>query len=161
MQELLKNSNIKEKNQIYYSSQSEQTQHSNTENYNGASIIRGSSRGLESGSTKRGGEHHIAIGHGPMVQGGLLTAYVGGFHGDRWSPRGVPPSGRVPGQLLLAAPILKWRRRRYGEENGNSRSILGVSSTGAKYRPRGHRRGPQGSQEGGRCALGGPRQGPS
>src|SRR4051812_37243628 len=30
-------------------------------------------------------------------------------------PGVVPPSGRVPGQLLLAAPILK-RRRRYREE---------------------------------------------
>src|SRR3954462_9786325 len=55
-------------------------------------------------------------------------------------PEGVPPSGRVPGQLLLAAPILK-RRRQYREENGNSRSILGVSSAGTKYRPKGTRRG--------------------
>src|SRR3954464_9409673 len=61
---------------------------------------------------------------------------------------GVPPSGRVPGQLLLAAPILKWRRRRYREENGNKRSILGVSSAGAKYRTRGHSEGPPGIQEG-------------
>src|SRR4051812_47957812 len=69
-------------------------------------------------------------------------------------PEGVPPSGRVSGQLLLAAPILKRRRRRYKEENGNSRSILGVSSAGTKYRPKGAPRGPQGSQEGARCGLG-------
>ena len=56
-------------------------------------------------------------------------------------PEVVPPSDRVPGQLLLVAPILKWRRRRYREENGNSRSILGVSSAGAKYRQRGALRG--------------------
>src|SRR3954469_21717732 len=56
-------------------------------------------------------------------------------------PEVVPPSGRVPGQLLLAAPILKWRRRRYREENGNKRSILGVSSARAKYRRRGAPRG--------------------
>ena len=55
-------------------------------------------------------------------------------------PEGVPPSGRVPGQLLLAAPILK-QRRRYREEKGNSRSILGVSSAGTKYRPKGALRG--------------------
>ena len=55
-------------------------------------------------------------------------------------PEGVPPSGRVPGQLLLAALILK-RRRRYREENGNSRSILWLSSAGTKYRPKGHRGG--------------------
>src|ERR1041385_5370929 len=69
-------------------------------------------------------------------------------------PEGVPRSGRVLGQLLLAAPIFKRRRRRYREENRNSRSILGVSSAGTKYRPRGHRGGPQGSQEGARRALG-------
>src|SRR3954464_3809153 len=63
-------------------------------------------------------------------------------------PEVVPPSGRVPGQLLLAAPILKRQRRRYREEFGNKRSILGVSSKGAKYRPRGHRGGPPGTQEG-------------
>src|ERR1044071_4755478 len=32
--------------------------------------------------------HHIANGHGPMVQGGLLTAYPGGVHGYGWSPTG-------------------------------------------------------------------------
>src|SRR3954469_1755624 len=57
-------------------------------------------------------------------------------------PEVVPPSGRVPGKLLLAAPILKWRWWRYREENGNKRSILGVSSARAKYRPRGAPRGP-------------------
>src|SRR3954463_6362024 len=57
-------------------------------------------------------------------------------------PEVVPPSGRVPGKLLLAAPILKRRRRRYREENGNKRSILGVSSARAKYRRRGAPRGP-------------------
>ena len=60
-------------------------------------------------------------------------------------PEGVPPFSRVSGQLLLVAPILKRRRQRYREENGNSRSILGVSSAGTKYRPKGHRGGPQGS----------------
>src|SRR3954463_5253944 len=56
-------------------------------------------------------------------------------------PEVVPPSGRVPGQLLLAAPILKRQRRQYREENGNNRSTLGVSSAGDKYRPRGAPRG--------------------
>src|SRR3954466_9765937 len=58
-------------------------------------------------------------------------------------PKGVPPSDRVPGQLLLAAPILK-RRRRYKEENGNNRLLLGVSSVGTKYRPKGAPRGATG-----------------
>src|SRR4051812_38019224 len=67
-------------------------------------------------------------------------------------PEVVPPSGRVPRQLLLAASILKWRRR-YREEFGNKRSILGFSSVGSKYRPKGHRGGPPGTQEGTRRAL--------
>src|SRR4051812_44854910 len=63
-------------------------------------------------------------------------------------PEGIPPSGRVSGQILLAAPILKRRRRRYREENGNSRSILGVSVTGGKYRPKGAPRGATGQPGG-------------
>src|ERR1044072_3252954 len=54
-------------------------------------------------------------------------------------PEGVPPSSRVPGQLLQAAPILKWRRRRYRGEFTKKRSILGVSTPRAKYRRRGGR----------------------
>src|SRR3954469_14325549 len=60
---------------------------------------------------------------------------------------GVPPSGRVPGQLLQAAPILKRRRQRYRGEFAKKRSILGVSTPRAKYRRRGRRGDPQGSQE--------------
>src|SRR4051812_11560632 len=56
-------------------------------------------------------------------------------------PEVVPPSSRVPGQLLLAAPILKRRRRRYIEEIGKKTSILGVSSARAIYRRRGASRG--------------------
>ena len=38
---------------------------------------------------QRGGEiHHIATDHGPMVQGGLVTAHTGGVHGYGWSPGG-------------------------------------------------------------------------
>ena len=63
-------------------------------------------------------------------------------------PEGVPPSGRVPGQLLLAAPILK-RRRRYREEMGKRTSLLGVSSAREIYRrtgtPMGSTRDPGGS----------------
>ena len=69
-------------------------------------------------------------------------------------PEGVPPSGRVSGQLLQAAPILKRRRRRYTGELAEKRSILGVSTLRAKYRRRGHQGDPQGSQEGARRGLG-------
>src|SRR3954467_11125686 len=72
-------------------------------------------------------------------------------------PEGVPPSGRVSGQLLQTAPILKWRWRRYREENGNSTSILGISSSGGKYRRRGAPRGSIGKPEG---LLARPRVGP-
>ena len=64
-------------------------------------------------------------------------------------PEVVPPFGRVPRQLLLAALILKRRRRQYKEEMGKGTSILGVSSARAKYRrrgaPRGSTRDPGGS----------------
>ena len=77
-------------------------------------------------------------------------------------PEGVPNSGRVVGQLLLLAPILKRRWRRYREENEKRRLILGVSSSGSKYRRRGAPRGATG-QPGGCLARPrvGPRQGPS
>src|SRR3954471_16946317 len=52
-------------------------------------------------------------------------------------PKGVPPFGRVPEQLLEAAPILKRRRRRYRGEFAKVRSILGASTPRAKYRRRG------------------------
>src|SRR3954469_14154014 len=61
-------------------------------------------------------------------------------------PEVVPPSGRVPGQRLLEAPILKRRQRRYREEIGKKTLILGISSVGGKYRRRGQLGGPPGCQ---------------
>src|SRR3954469_1029219 len=61
-------------------------------------------------------------------------------------PEGVPPSGRVPEQLLQAAPILK-RRRWYRGEIGKKGFVLGVSSARGKYRRRGHQGDPPVSQE--------------
>ena len=76
-------------------------------------------------------------------------------------PEVIPPSDRVPKQRLLAALILKRRRRGYREENWNSRSILGVSSLGGKYRRRGAPRGATGQPGGSLARLRvGPRQGP-
>src|SRR3954468_6566973 len=77
-------------------------------------------------------------------------------------PEGVPPSGRVPGQLLQAAPILKRRQQRYRGEFAEKRSILGVSTPRAKYRQRGASRGAT-RKPGGLLARPrvGPRQGPS
>src|SRR4051794_4945117 len=78
----------------------------------------------------------MATGHGPMVQGDYSRHIREASLAMEGLPEVVPPFGRVPGQLLLAAPILKWRWRQYREEFGNNRSILGVSSVGAKHRPK-------------------------
>src|SRR4051812_36165087 len=59
----------------------------------------------------------------------------------------VPPSDRVPEQLLHAAPILKRRRRQYRGEIGKKGFVLGVSSARGKYRRRGHQGDPPLSQE--------------
>src|SRR3954465_1973246 len=75
---------------------------------------------------------------------------------------GVSPAGRVPGQLLQAAPILKWRRRRNREVLAKKGSILGVSTPRGKYRRRGVARRPT-KKPGGLLTRPrvGPRQGPS
>src|SRR3954464_3276265 len=74
---------------------------------------------------------------------------------------GVSPSGRVPEQLLQAAPILK-RRRRNREVLAKKGSVLGVSTPRGKYRRRGVSRGPTRKPRGllARPRVG-PRQGPS
>src|ERR1041384_3139288 len=77
-------------------------------------------------------------------------------------PEGVSPSGRVPKQLLRAAPILKRQRRRNREVFAKNGSVLGVSTPGGKFRRRGASRGPT-RKPGGLLAWPrvGPRQGPS
>src|ERR1041384_7497539 len=67
-------------------------------------------------------------------------------------PEGVASPGRVPEQLLQAAPILKRRRRRYRGEMAKEVSVLGVSTPRAKYRRRGAPGGPT-SQPGGLLAV--------
>ena len=81
-----------------------------------------------------------------MVQGGLLTAHTGGVHGYGWSPEGGFSFRQGAGQLLQAAPILK-QRRRNREEFAKKGSVLGVSTLRGKYRRRGRRGDPSGSQE--------------
>src|SRR4051812_9652905 len=80
-----------------------------------------------------------------MVQGRLITAHPGGVHGDGGAPGGDSSLRQGAVQRLLAAPILK-RRRRYREEIGKKTCILGVFSAGGIYRRRGAARGPPGSQ---------------
>src|ERR1043165_5932676 len=107
----------------------------------------GSSRGLESGSTKRGEIHHIATGHGPMVQGGLLTAHPGGVHGYGWSPGGGSSFRQGAGAASPDRPDLETAAGAI-QRGVRERSILGVSTPRAKYRRRGHRGDPPVSQEG-------------
>ena len=53
------------------------------------------------------GVHHIATGHGPMVQGGLLTAHPGGVHGDGWSPGGGSSFRQGVGAASPSSPDLE------------------------------------------------------
>src|SRR3954465_708257 len=62
-------------------------------------------------------------------------------------PEGVSPSGRVPEQLLQAAPILKRQRRRNREGFAKKGSVSKGFRTRGKYRRRGGREDPQGIQE--------------
>src|SRR3954465_7712768 len=62
-------------------------------------------------------------------------------------PEGVSPSDRVPEQLLQAAPILKWRRRRNREGFAKKGSISKGFRTRGKYRRKGGREDPHDSQE--------------
>src|ERR1043165_6727115 len=77
-------------------------------------------------------------------------------------PEGISPSGRVPEQLLQAAPILKRRRRQNREGFAKKGSVLGVSTPRGKYRRKGGVGGPTG-QPGVPLARPrvGPRQAPS
>src|SRR3954453_193149 len=53
----------------------------------------------------------------------------------------ILPSGRVPGRVLLALPILEARRRRNRDEIAKKGSRLKGFGTCVKYRPRGDVRG--------------------
>src|ERR1043165_430282 len=57
---------------------------------------------------QEGGEiHHIATDHGPMAQGGLLTAHPGGVHGYGWSPGGGVSFRQGVGAASLGSPDLE------------------------------------------------------
>src|SRR3954469_16714303 len=64
----------------------------------------------------------------------------------------IHPSGRVPGRVLLALPILEARRRRNRDEIAKKGSRLEGFGTSVKYRPKGDVRG----HLGGPGALGPP-----
>src|SRR4051812_43967014 len=53
----------------------------------------------------------------------------------------ILPSGRVPGRVLLALPILEARRRRNRDEIAKKGSRIEGFGTSVKYRPKGDVRG--------------------
>src|SRR3954468_2875819 len=76
-----------------------------------------------------------------MVQGVLLTTHTGGIHGYGWSPRGGSSFRQGSGAASPGSPDLETAAAAV------QRSILGVSTPRAKYRRRGCRGDPPGSQE--------------
>src|SRR3954468_7660495 len=95
-----------------------------------------------------GGEHHIATGHVPMVQGGLLTTHPRGVHGDGGTPggdssfrQGVGAASPGSPDLEMAVAAVQRGVREY------EISFQGFLFGGKSRGQRGHREGPQGSQE--------------
>src|SRR3954471_24282089 len=97
---------------------------------------------------QRGGEiHHIATDHGPMVQGGLHTTHTGGVHGYGWSPGGGFSFRQGAGAASPGSPDLEMAAAAEHRGSRKKGSVLGVSSPRGKYRRRGCRGDPSGSQE--------------
>src|ERR1041385_8687979 len=67
--------------------------------------MSGSSRG-QIHEEQRGGEHHIATDHRPMVQGGLLTVHPGSIHGGEEAPGGGSSLRQGAGKRSFGAPNL-------------------------------------------------------
>src|SRR4051812_18889437 len=55
---------------------------------------------------KRGGEHHMATDHRPMVQGGLLTVHPGSIHCGGEAPGGGSSLRQGVGKRSFGAPNL-------------------------------------------------------
>ena len=66
----------------------------------------GSSQGLNIEAHDWREDNHIATGHGPMVQGGLLTAHPGGDHGDGEASGGQSSLRQGAGKRSPDAPDL-------------------------------------------------------
>src|SRR3954469_6336037 len=95
-------------------------------------------------STRTGGEHHIATGHGPMVQGILLTHHPGGVHGGGEGPGGDPPLRQGAGKSSPGAPDLgSAAAEKQRCDRGKGLSSRGFE-TCFKYTPKGGVGRPQG-----------------
>src|SRR3954469_23811147 len=94
-------------NIVSESIRSQQTQHSNNRKLHRCLDHVGQLTRSRKWSTKRGGEHNIATGHGPMVQGGLFTAHSGGVHGNGGAPRGGSSFRQGTGAASPGSPDLE------------------------------------------------------
>src|SRR3954468_22771858 len=87
-------------------------------------------------STTRGGEHHIATGHGPLVQGGILTTHPGGVHGDGGAPGGDSSFRQGAGAMSPGSPNLETAAAAIQRGDLEKEFDIRDSPTGAKYRPK-------------------------
>src|SRR4051812_44558209 len=81
--------------------------------------------------------HHIATDHGPMVQGGLLTARPESVHGGGEACGGQSSLRQGAGTGSPGSPILEARRRRNMGEIAKKGSVLEGFGRRGKYRPKG------------------------
>src|SRR4051812_35180736 len=78
---------------------------------------------------KRGGEHHIATDHGPMVQGGLLMVHPGSIHGGGEAPGGGSSLRQGAGKRAPGAPR-SWKRCGGGTEERSQKRVLSSRVSG-------------------------------
>src|SRR3954468_11511695 len=86
-------------------------------------------------STREERKHHIATDHGPMVQGGILTAHPGSVHGDGEAPGGGSSLRQGAGTWPPRSPDLETAaaavEQRRVLKKGSAPRVLGA---GGKYR---------------------------
>src|ERR1041385_8062225 len=104
--------------------------------------MSGSSRG-QIHEEQRGGEHHIATDHRPMVQGGLLTVHPGSIHGGGGAPGGDTSLRQGVGKRSSGAPNLGSATTAEQREIAKKGSVPeGFSSQGINRRKGAARGGP-------------------
>ena len=81
-----------------------------------------------------------------MVQGRLLMAHPGGVHGDGWIAGGHSSFRQGAGAASPGSPDLETAAAVVQSGYREKTSILGIYSTGAKYRPNEGVRGHQGAR---------------
>ena len=89
----------------------------------------GSSQGLNIEAQDWREDNHIATDHGPMVQGGLLTAHPGGDRGDGEASggqsslrQGAETASPGDPEIGIAAAVKQWTKSRNGVAHEGFRS---------------------------------------